>query len=202
MKKKVIAFILISLLSLSGCGTEKNASEGTADTASVTTVAATTEMVATTDVQIYEDIVDETTFLTYEDFLAEYGERRSTFYLHPLPDIVDTWELTSLTLYRSCYTMFYKDTANDVQIMLEIDYTSSYEKISEYFDRMNYSYGESEIPEITDRYAVKRYLEDDMYAIIGITGSENIMYTLVVSSKDETADPIALLKEYKELLEL
>ncbi len=196
MKKKLTALILASALTLVGCGSEESSSSQTAEETEKATVT-TTEMV-------YVELDDSMKFDNYEDFLAEYTKGRSSNYVHPLPDIVDTWEMTSDISYypNSHYALRYEDTANQVNIMLEIDYKSSMDKISEYLDGDYYSYGDTEILEITDRYAVKHYAEFDSYAILGITGEENIRYTLVVSSKDETKDPVELLKEYKEILEL
>ena len=84
--------------------------------------------------------------------------------------------------------------------MLEIAFNSSYDSISDFLSS-GISF-ETETTELSDRCAVQHYAYDDNYALIGITGEENIMYTLVTGSHDETRDPIELLKEYKEILEL
>ncbi len=194
MKKKLTALILASALTLVGCGSEESSSSQTAEETAKATVT-TTEMV-------YVELDEVVKFDDYDELMAQYNKGRSSNYVYPLPDIVNTWEFTSASLCPSNYTLHYTDTTNQVNIMLEIGFNSTYEKISDYFNKTSYSDGAFEIPEITDRYAVKHYTEFDSYAIIGITGEENIRYTLVVSSKDETKDPVELLKEYKEILEL
>lgn len=195
MKKKFLALILALLLTLTGCGTSEDTASQTVEV--ITTAAAATE-------PPYQEWVDNSKeFSTYEQFLAEYTKERSSNFVYDLPDIANTWETRNVEYHPgSHYTLRLTDTVNQTSIMLEIDYTSTFSKISEYFDMIGYSYGSAEIMEQTDCYAIKHYLEFDSYSIIGITGEENIMYTLVVRSTNETADPIALLKEYKELLEL
>ena len=205
MKKACTAWVLASMLLMTGCASESSTTETAENTTIQTTsTQATTTKVpdTTTEDGLFLDKVRLFEYDTYGELMAAYTKGRSDCYVYPLPDIVDTWELTSTSLCPSNYTLYYTDTANQVKIMLEIDYTSTYNKISEYFDGIAYSYGASSIVEMTDRYAVKHYMEFDNYAILGITGEQNIMYTLVVGSDDETVDRVALLKEYKDILEL
>ena len=190
MKKALITLMLTSILTLVGCG-----AQGTSQTAKETTLQTTTEKVYVD----YDDVID---FDNYEALMNEYNKGRSANYVFPLPEIVDTWELTAASLCASNYTLYYTDVANEVDIMLEIGYTSTYQKISDYFDSIAYSYGDASVIEMTDRYAVRCYSDPVSYAIIGITGEENIRYTLVVGGNDETVDPVDLLKEYKDILEL
>ncbi len=195
MKKQIAVLLFLSMFGFSGCASEGEASQTTEKTTAAT--------IAENN-GYYETIDDELVFEDYAAFLNEYTKGRSTNYVHPLPEIVNTWEMYEPISYypNSHYALYYEDTANQVRIMLEIDYTTSYSEISQYVNKQNYTYGDSEILEMTDRYAVKCYLDDDSYAILGITGEQNIMYTLVVNSADENADTVALLKEYKDLLEL
>ena len=203
MKKKLTALLLASMLVLPGCTSEETPSQ----TAEETTAAATTATTTTTssvddDADEWQvNVNDRQEFDSYEALISEYNKGRSNNYVFPLPEIVDTWELRSATLCGSNYTLHYTDTANEVDVMLEIGYDSTYEKIADYFDSIAYSYGAS-VVEMTDRYAVRCYSDPTSYAIIGITGEENIRYTLLAGSADETKDPIALLKEYMEILEL
>ena len=194
MNKKMLSFALMLILTFTGCTTENNRSETSENTTALTT-AITTEA--------FQDLpeIDDSNFDNYDNFLAEYTKDRSTKYVYPLPDIVNTWELESITLSQSNYTLYYNDTTNAVSVMLEISYNSTYSTISQYFDGIAFSMGVENI-EMYDRYSVQHYTESDSYSIIGITGEENKKYTLVVSSDDETADPVALLKEYKDILEL
>ncbi|MBQ8514984.1 MAG: hypothetical protein IJ496_06275 [Ruminococcus sp.] len=195
MKKKLFAFVFAVLFALSGCSSAEDTSSQTAEV--ITTSAAATE-------PAYQEwVVNTREFSTYEQFLAEYTKERSSNYVYELPDAASAWETREIEYSPgSHYTLRLTDPANQASIMLEIDYPSTFDKISDYFDMIGYSYGAAEIVEQTDRYAIKHYLEFDSYSMIGITGEENIMYTLVIRSADETADPVALLKEYKELLEL
>ena len=190
----MLSFALMLILTFTGCTTENNRSETSENTTALTT-AITTEA--------FQDLpeIDDSNFDNYDNFLAEYTKDRSTKYVYPLPDIVNTWELESITLSQSNYTLYYNDTTNAVSVMLEISYNSTYSTISQYFDGIAFSMGVENI-EMYDRYSVQHYTESDSYSIIGITGEENKKYTLVVSSDDETADPVALLKEYKDILEL
>ncbi len=210
MKKQII-LTLAALLSLSGCGNVENASsqsmESTSASATTTTTVATT---ATTPVLTKVDIsnmkiqvnVDDTqNFSTYAELMAAYKMKYPTNYEHPLPDIVNRWELRNTKLCASNYTLYYTDTQNQTRITLEIGFNSSYDTISEYFNGIAYSQGAS-VSEMNERYAIRHYSESDTYAIIGLTGEENIRYTLLVSSEDENADPIELLMEYKSLLNL
>ena len=195
MKKKLTALLLAPMLVLPGCTSEETPSQTAEVTAA--TVATTTQPAE----QVWIDTSQE--FATYEEFLNEYTKGRSSNYVYTLPDVADTWETKKVDYHPgSHYTLRFTDAANQVSIMLEIDYTSTFSKISQYLDIIGYSYGGTEIVEQTDRYAIKHYLEFDSYSIIGLTSEENIMYTLVVNSEDETKDPIALLKEYMELLAL
>lgn len=191
---KLISLLFISALMLTAC-----TSETTAELTNETT-AATTTVISMEYFETPEDIAP-VNYDSYEALMAEYNKGRSGNYVYPLPDIVDTWEFKSASLCQSNYTLYYDDTANGVSVMLEIGFNSSYESISDYLDGLGYGIG-VETVEIYDRYAVDHYTEFDSYSITGITGEENIRYTLVVGSDDETKDPIELLKEYKELLEL
>lgn len=191
MNKRLTALLLASMLTMVGCASEDTSSQ----TAQETTLQTTTEKVYFD----YDEVID---FDSYEALMDAYNKGRSTNYVFPLPEIVNTWELTSASLCASNYTLYYTDTTNEVDIMLEIGFNSTYQKISDYFDGIAYSHGSASVIEMTDRYAVRCYSDPTSYAIIGITGEENIRYTLVVGSKDETDDPVALLKEYKDLLEL
>ena len=152
--------------------------------------------------KVHVSVSDIQEFNSYAELMAEYKKARTVNYEYPLPDVVNSWEMRTATLTKSTYTLYYIDAESQVNVMLEIAYNTTYGKISEYLDGIAYSYGGSEILELTDRYAVKHYLEDDSYAILGITGEQNIMYTLVVNSADENADTVELLKEYMEILEL
>lgn len=195
MKKLTLTLALISALALTAC------TSGT-ETAETSTTTEYTVPVFTTP-EVYVSEVSTKYFDTYEELMDEYTKSRSGNYVHPLPDIVNTWETRSFSLCRSNYTLRYRDTANQTDIMLEIDFSSSYSMISDYVDQPVNSYGDSEIIEMTDRYAVKYYGDDDDYAILGITGDQNIMYTLVINpDDDENANVPDMLKEYKDILEL
>ncbi len=191
---KKIRFVFAIVMAVIFCGCESDEiSSGTAEQTVYST---------STEAQIHEDVIDIVEFDDYDSLMAEYTKGRSDNYVHPLPDIVNDWELESATLCGSNYTLRYRDSVNQVNIMLEIDYTSSYNRISDYFDGWDYTGSQSELIEVTERSAVLHMFEFDDYAMAGITGDENVMYTLVVNSDDETKDPVELLKEYKDLLEL
>ncbi len=199
MKNKVLVLALVSMLVMSGC----SAAAETAETdVTVETTEAATEMTTEDDEWVYCPPREYERYSSYEALMNDYKKNRSADnYEYPLPAIVDTWEFKSASKCSSNYTVFYEDTANDVNIMLEISYNSTYEKISDFFDGIAFSMGAENI-EMYERYSVQHYTEDDSYSIIGITGEENIRYTLLASSDDETKDPVELLKEYKEILEL
>ncbi len=201
MNKKLILSAAISALLLSGCAAENDVSKTAEISTTEETTKVTTEATTTEEEILYIDFSDFSKYDSYEELMANYNKGRSANYVYPLPDIVDTWEFKSATLCGSNYTLNYHDTENDVYIMLEIGYNSTYEKISDYFGGIAFSMG-AEVTELYDRYAVRHYTEDDTYSIIGITGEENIRYTLLASSDNETKDPVELLKEYKEILEL
>ncbi len=193
MNKKLIISAAIAAVMLSGCGAGNDVSQ----TAEISTIKETTsekniEYIDEDDVNFYD---------SYEDLMNDYNKGRSSNYVYPLPDIVDTWEFDSALLCMSNYTLYYYDVENGADIMLEIAYNSSYEKISDFFDGIGFSMG-AETVEIHDRYSIQHYTEFDSYSLMGITGKENILYTLVVSSSDETKGPVELLKEYKDILEL
>jgi hypothetical protein len=193
MNKKLIISAVISALLLSGCAAENDVSQ--------TAEISTTEAATTEEEILYIDSWNFSKYDSYEELMANYNKGRSANYVYPLPDIVETWEFKSASMCGSNYTLHYHDTENDVYIMLEIGYNSTYEKISDFFDGIGFSMGVENI-EMYERYSVQHYTEDDTYSIIGITGEENIRYTLLANSDDETKDPVELLKEYKEILEL
>ncbi|MBQ8514563.1 MAG: hypothetical protein IJ496_04120 [Ruminococcus sp.] len=194
MKKQITALALASMLMLAGCTPEK---EDTSSIAAVTWVTT-----ASTQPEIYINEVQIEYFQSYDELMAAYKESNPTSYVHPLPDIVSTWEERRHSLSTGNYTVRYTDPSNQVRVMLEISFNSAYNTIENYINQPVYAYEESEIVEMTDKYAVKHYITDDDYAIIGITGDLNIMYTLVVRTDDETLDPVELHKQYMEILEL
>lgn len=173
MNKKLIISAVISALLLSGCTAEKDVSQ--------TAEISTTEAATTEEEILYIDSWNFSKYDRYEELMANYNKGRSANYVYPLPDIVETWEFKSASMCGSNYTLHYHDTENDVYIMLEIGYNSTYEKISDFFDGIGFSMGVENI-EMYERYSVQHYTEDDTYSIIGITGEENIRYTLLASS--------------------
>ena len=204
MKTRLISVAILFTI-LTGCSGGNTLSETMETQAAATQTSVSTTMAAVTTADEMVMMVNESRgqiFDTYDELMAEYNKGRSGNYVYPLPEITDSWTLEKASLCPSNYTLRYDDAANDVSVMLEIGYNYTLDKISDYFGGDSYSYGGFTIDEMTDRYAVVHYTEFDDYAIIGITGEENIRYTLVVNSDDETKDPIALLKEYKEILEL
>ncbi len=198
MKRQLTLILALSLI-LCGCSQAESQSE-TAKAIS-TESSTTTSSTQSEDDGVYISANTMQRFDSYEALMDEYTKDRSSKYIYPLPEIVDTWEFKSATYCRSNYTLNYTDTANNVNITLEIGFDETYDNISQYFDGISFSM-ESSVPEIYDRYAVKYYTESDFYAIIGITGEENIRYTLLASDINDNSDPVALLKEYREILGL
>ena len=140
MNKKLIISAAIAAVMLSGCGAGNDVSQtaeiSTTEAAKVTTEAATTE-----EEIIYIDSSDYSKYDSYDALMNDYNKGRSANYVYPLPDIVDTWEFKSASLCGSNYTLYYHDTENDVYVMLEIGYNSTYEKISDFFDGIGFSMG-------------------------------------------------------------
>lgn len=197
MTNKILALSLASMLAFCGCSKAETA-ETEAQTEPATEITAAT----TTGEWYYFDLPKPESFPSYQALINDINsDDSSDIYIHPLPEIVDTWEFDYASRCSSNYTVCFNDNENDVFVMLEIGYVSSYDKISEYIDKLGYMM-DTEVAELYDRYAVRHYTDDDTYAIIGITGEDNIRYTLLARSDDETKDPVALLKEYKNVLEL
>ncbi len=197
MKKLILLSLAFSII-LCSCGQSETAEQ---ITETATTTESTTETLQTTSYHLLLGAPTPEEFASYDDLMLNYKKNKSSNYEFPLPDIVDTWEFKKATLSQSNYTLSYFDRKNNVQITLEIGYNQSYNTISEYFDSISYSVGAS-VTELYDRYAVRCYSETGGYSIIGITGEDNIRYTLLASDMGDNSDPVATLKEYREILGL
>ncbi len=194
MNKKLIISAAISALLLSGCAAENDVSQ-TAETTTATTV--------TTEQQIFIDYFPEMyEFDSYDAFTKKLREVYPDKYTHPMPDVIYSWTVDNITLQYGGQIFNFIDEANQTDIFFDLDHNTAYSTISE-FTNNNFLMGSGrKVIEETDRYAVIQYTIDDSYQIIGITGEFNLFYKLNVNSDDETKDPVELLKEYKEILEL
>lgn len=193
------AFLLATAALITGCGNTTEQSKTANTTAPPSTTIPEEE-------GFYSNEANCMDFLTYEDFLTEYTKDTPNRYVYPLPEIVNSWDFQQATLNPSNYQLSYNDPEKQTSVTLEIDFATSFETTSDYLASMEnyYSFSNSEIVEQEERYFVEHYLEFDSYALYGFTGAENIMYTLTARSLDagDSADQIALLKQYKEVLAL
>lgn len=194
MNKKLIISAVISALLLSGCAAENDVSKA-AETTTATAV--------TTEQQIFIDPMPEIyEFDSYDAFTEKLKEVYPDKYTHPMPDVIYSWTADYIMFQYGGQTFRFIDEANQTTIFFDLDHNTAYSTISEFTDN-NFLMGSGrKVIEETDRYAVIQYTIDDSYQIIGITGEFNLFYKLNVNSDDETKDPVELLKEYKEILEL
>ncbi len=191
MKKQLTLILALSLI-LCGC------SQTETQTQTVETQPATT----TTEQNFFETPEFETEhFDTYDELIATYKEKHPNSYVHPLPEVFNTWTLNSASLIDNAYTVICTDPTNNAKLTLQVCFNSTHNNMEEYYDGIGF-FMDTEIVETHDDYAIEYYAETDNHAICGITGERNIFYYLSLSTDDDTVDRVALIKEYKELLNL
>ncbi|MBQ8514986.1 MAG: hypothetical protein IJ496_06285 [Ruminococcus sp.] len=192
MKKKLFAFVFAVLFALSGCSSAEDTSSQTEE-----------ESAAVTTNEYDCELIDYSQkFGTYERFSEEFREMHPDGYLYEPSRCSQDWALKEIYYDRYFYIFYFRDKANETDVTLEVNFETVYDSIGQYVDN-NFRMGSGrKTLEQTERYAVICSTKDENHELVGITSDLNIFYELSVSPDDETADPIALLKEYKELLEL
>ncbi|MBO5226999.1 MAG: hypothetical protein J6B17_02790 [Ruminococcus sp.] len=194
MKKHIIALSIVSMLTLSGCLSETEKTP----TAETTTAATTDDVIICHGMDSY---------FTYESLVEAIYEEYPDAYVHPLPEIVDTWEFSLGQISRDysddnhCYILDYDDTANNAHITLYIYFAVPCDDIKEFAEKEYSKYEGYSIEIQNDRYAYA-CCTDGFTTSMGITRDKNIVYEISVQIDEEFTNSTEVLDEYKTLLEI
>jgi hypothetical protein len=146
-------------------------------------------------------------YFTYESLVEAIYEDYPDAYVHPLPEIVETWEFSLGQLKRDYfgddhyYILDYDDTANNAHITLYIYFGIPQSDIRVFAEEEYSKYDDYSIEIQNDRYAYA-CCTYGFTSSMGITSDKNIVYELSVKIDGEFTNSTEVLDGYKTLLGL
>ncbi|WP_295216297.1 hypothetical protein [Ruminococcus sp.] len=192
MKKVTVCFLLAFLSICAGCGNTDSPTSSTAKTEPTTTEI------------IYEEPITYVEYNNYDEFAdAMTAEHPGVSIYLPPQDSIAGWTWDNIIMDAGYYQYNFHDSENNRTVMIQICFNEQYDTIQERIDQLApYSSVDSEVVILENDYAVEHYPEDGDYALYGLTGTNNVFYTLVVWNDDgnlDTKDDLLALREALEL---
>lgn len=192
MNRKLLSLALIAAVLLSGCTAENENTE---------TAVTTVQTIAPNVVDC--ELIDYTQFFdTYEEMAAAVSADNPDVYIHPMPEIPDTWQkrIISYDPHLEYYSAGYTAPPMRTITSFSVDYNERYDSLDQYIES-SYISELSEVVEKTDSYVI--YLSTDgRYTAYGLLGDNSTGYFFTASNSSSKADQLEILKQFMAAYDL